>query len=88
MLAEGQLSHRQIACLTGVGRTTIGKLARGKLPSHERLLMVALEGPDSAAPARRCPGCGGLVHPPCQLCHVRRIRGQPKAGVPILSKDR
>jgi hypothetical protein len=45
----------------GVDAATVRKIRRG-VHSQQRLLRSLV----------RCPGCGGLVAPPCQLCAVRR----------------
>ena len=76
MLIEGQLSHRQIAAATGVGRTTVGAIAAGKRIVHEREELP----PEPEGPPRRCPGCGGLVYLPCQACHVRSVQAQRHRG--------
>jgi hypothetical protein len=74
LLAQGDLSQRQIACLAGVGRASVAAIAetrRCHLPEDGML-------GTSSHPAR-CPGCGGLVlFLPCRLCHVRSLLDRKK----------
>jgi transcriptional regulator with XRE-family HTH domain len=75
LLAEGKLSQRKIAQVTGVSRGTVGAVAAGKRPDYETLrgLYDEAEG-EPAGPPERCPGCGGMVYLPCRLCRVRGFR--------------
>jgi hypothetical protein len=66
LLAQGDLSQRQIARLAGVGRPAVAAIARMQSCHSE-----TEDEPTSTAPSVRCPGCGGLVVLPCRLCHVR-----------------
>ena len=72
LLADGQLSQRSIARLTGVSRGSVGTIASGKRPDYRAPGQPEddlLEEP--AGPPERCPGCGGKVYMPCRLCHMR-----------------
>src|ERR1700731_3679163 len=73
LLADGRISQRKIARLTGVSRGTVGAIARGRRP-----LDLRPKGPDEVfsrplAPPIRCRGCGGKVYMPCLLCRVRAL---------------
>lgn len=72
LLAQGELSQRKIAKRLGISRATIGAIAHGKRPDYEPRSKPEDELPHIAGPPRRCPGCGGLVWFPCQLCRVQR----------------
>lgn len=70
LLAEGRLSQRKIAKLTGISRATIGAIANGRRPDYQpRPANDLFDRPQG--PPRRCTGCGGLVYLPCKLCRVR-----------------
>lgn len=70
LLAEGQLSQRKIAKLTGISRATVGAIASGRRPDYEpRPAQELFDRPQG--PPRRCQGCGGMVYLPCKLCRVR-----------------
>lgn len=71
LLAEGRLSQRKIANLTGVSRATIGAIASGRRPDYPRPGGDDFGFCQPDAPIGRCPGCGGMVSLPCLLCHVR-----------------
>jgi hypothetical protein len=80
LLAEGRLSQRSIARLTGVSRGTIGAIASGKRPAPR-------EKPEEeempTGPPQRCPGCGGYVYLPCRLCRVRdALRKESPTRIP------
>lgn len=71
LLAEGALSYRAIARITGISRGTIGAIASGKRPDLRKRSEEkdeVLEGP-----LERCPACGGYVYMPCRLCRVRSM---------------
>jgi transcriptional regulator with XRE-family HTH domain len=73
LLAEGKLSQRKIARLTGVSRGTIGAIASGRRQARPRRISLwedELEVPDT--PPQRCPGCGGMVYMPCRLCRTQK----------------
>lgn len=72
LLAEGKLSQRVVANLTGASRATVNAIARGR-----RNVGFQSSTDTAAVFARRqrpqrCPGCGGMVYLPCHLCRVRR----------------
>lgn len=70
LLAEGRLSQRKIAKLTGISRATISAIASGRRPDYQpRPANDLFDRPQG--PPRRCLGCGGLVYLPCKLCRVR-----------------
>ena len=74
LLAEGKLSQRKIAKLTGVSRGTVHAVANGKRNVHPREpdeWEAGLEPP--SGPPQRCPVCGGLVFLPCRLCRTREF---------------
>jgi hypothetical protein len=87
LLAEGVLSQRKIAGLTGVSRGTVGAIASGARPDYAALRPPGDgEWEESAGPAVRCPGCGGMVYLPCRLCHVRTaIAKTPRPATPGLA---
>jgi len=73
LLANENLSHRNIASLTGVSRGTVGAIASGERPDYDVLLQEIGDGVDEpAGPPMRCPGCGGWVYMPCRLCNARK----------------
>ncbi len=83
LLADGKLSNRKIAGLTGVSRGTVAAIADGKRSDYEALQRARRETelPEPTGPPQRCPGCGGLVYMPCRLCHLRKALAQ-SAGPP------
>ena len=74
LLAEGDLSQRQIAKVMKVSRGTVGAVAVGK----RRPYYPRPEDPDeqSTGPVRRCPGCGGMATMPCRACRILEIKAQ------------
>jgi hypothetical protein len=76
LLAEGRLSGREIARLTGVSRGSVTSIARGK----RREPPPAPAKEVSAGPLTRCPGCGGMVHMPCRLCRLRARAADARLG--------
>ena len=82
LLAEGGLSQRKIAGLTGVSRGTVGAIARGKRPDYEAIRKKAAEKKpeEPAGPPRRCPTCGGMVILPCRVCRVRKLVAQHRVA--------
>jgi transcriptional regulator with XRE-family HTH domain len=79
LLAEGRLSQRKIAARARVSRGTVGAIAAGRRPDYEELRKRrAEEEVISAGPVERCPSCGGTVHLPCRLCHVRSLLARSK----------
>jgi hypothetical protein len=75
LLAEGHLSQRKIARWTGVSRGTVNAIARGERPDYEaRRHRQDDDFTLPSGPARRCPGCGGMVQMPCLLCRIRGLK--------------
>jgi hypothetical protein len=73
LLAEGKLSHRKIARLTGVSRGTIGAIASGKRCIRPRAMCLWEDEPVIPdTPPQRCPDCGGMVYMPCRVCRTRK----------------
>jgi transcriptional regulator with XRE-family HTH domain len=72
LLAETSLSKRKIARLSGVSRGTVLEIASGRRPDYDALL-AGEDWEEPTGPAVRCPGCGGLVCMPCQLCRMRKL---------------
>jgi hypothetical protein len=73
LLADGRISQRRIARLTGVSRGTVGAIARGRRPLDLRPKCADEESFRPLGPPARCRGCGGKVYMPCQLCRVRAL---------------
>ncbi len=66
LLADGQLSQRAVARVTGVSRSTVGAVAAGRRADYAaRVPTVRPNGPPE-----RCPGCGALVAMPCLACRM------------------
>jgi hypothetical protein len=74
LLADGKLSQRKIARLTGVSRGTISALAHGKWRRYEPRPRESDTPFDPDGIPVRCNGCGGMVLMPCLACHVRKLR--------------
>ena len=64
LIGQG-IGQREICRRTGISRTTIRRIARGQRTAAGR---------DHCQPARRCPGCGGLVYGECLLCRLARLK--------------
>lgn len=81
LLAEGRLSQRKIASLTGVSRGTVGAIASGQRvlqsPAPSALAEESF-APD--APIARCPICGAKVRMPCLACQLRANRERRRAA--------
>lgn len=76
LLALGNVSQRQIARQLRVSRGTVSAIASGKRPDYP---IRTPEEPELLLPPVRCPGCGGMVHPPCRACRVRKFRARQLA---------
>lgn len=76
MLAEGTFSHRKIAKAVGISRATVGKIASGERPDYEARRLARASEPEPTGPLTRCSGCGGMVHTPCRLCRIRKLKAQ------------
>lgn len=72
LLADGTLSQRQIAALTGISRGTVGAVASGK--RSDRLPQPTDDWDMPTGPIVRCASCGGRVIAPCRLCRVRELK--------------
>lgn len=82
LLVDESWSHRRIAVALGVGRSTVGRIARGDYapgPAARNASSLAGEtdhdeeellSPPRGA-AKRCPRCGAMVQQPCLACRVR-----------------
>ena len=78
------LSHRKIARMMGVSRSTVNLIASGqrrlKMPREPDLIQDAASGP-----VRRCPVHGTLVRMPCLACKIEALsrryrRPNPERG--------
>ena len=74
LLKIGALSQREIARSLGISRGTVHAIARGKRPVRAEPLWRGEGLMRPSGEPKRCPTCGGMVHMPCLLCEVRRIR--------------
>jgi hypothetical protein len=75
LLAAGEHSQRQIACLTRVSRGTVGAIAAGKRGEYSAPRHAGHpEFDEPAGPLSRCGGCGGMVRMPCRLCRIRVVK--------------
>lgn len=80
LLAEGKLSQRKIARITGTSRSTVGAIANGR--RHACLARSVEDGAEHFSlqqPPRRCPDCGGMVYMPCHLCRVREYAARKRS---------
>ena len=80
LLAKG-LSYRAIREMTGVGRDTIGKIARNERPDYEALRRAKQQEKEALKRTPRpirCPGCGHRVYPPCRICRARKALADGK----------
>jgi hypothetical protein len=73
LLADGRISQRRFARLTGVSRGTVGAIALGRRPLDLRPKCADEDSFRPLGPPARCRGCGGKVYMPCQLCRVRAV---------------
>jgi DNA-binding XRE family transcriptional regulator len=83
LLNAGHLSQRKIADKVGVSRGTVLTIAKGRWrgPLRRPKKNDAVETQPKGAP-ERCPGCGGLVYLPCQVCRARKINDARKKPPP------
>jgi hypothetical protein len=84
LLAEETLSQRKIGQLMGVSRGSVAAIASGRRPDYEELYHQSWDeqGDEPAGPPERCPGCGGMVYMPCQLCRARKTIAKRPRLVP------
>ena len=72
LLAEGKLSQRSIARITGLSRSSISAIARG---SRRAFIAAGVDDGvkffSTSQSPQRCPDCGGLVYLPCHACRIR-----------------
>ncbi len=81
LLADGRLSQRGIARLTGVSRGTVGAIASGRRPDYPRERPNGDQWPDVWGPLERCPACGSRVYMPCRACAARSLKvSRPRQG--------
>lgn len=78
-LLNQDVSQQAIADKLGVSRSTISAIANGRRGVFGREELRSRRRPrlgrvDVGVEAVRCPGCGGLVYPPCLLCRTREYR--------------
>ncbi len=66
-------SQREVAQIVGVSRVTVNRVASGEWAGYRRtVLSTATWHQPHPEPARRCPGCGGMVYLwPCLSCRLR-----------------
>jgi DNA-binding XRE family transcriptional regulator len=75
LLVAGELSQRQIAKHMGVSRGTVNNIAQGRrVLAKEPELLEEDDYFRPLGPLSRCPSCGGMVHQPCLLCHIRSLK--------------
>lgn len=71
LLAEGELSQREIRERTNVSRGTITAISMGRYVERRP---ADIEPESECGPVSRCRTCGGMVEMPCRLCHVRVLK--------------
>jgi len=81
LVAQGDLSQREIARLTGIGRSTVSNIVQGRWVDRPcRLASDKDRFPRPSGSPARCPTCGGRVYLPCLLCHVRQLKAKRGHG--------
>ncbi len=75
LLADGQMSHRQIAETVGMCRGSVSAIASGRRPDYETrrradALRSDAEEVLGSGAVERCPDCGALAAMPCRACHL------------------
>ncbi len=72
LLADGKLSQRSIARITGLSRSSVGAIARG---NRKAFIAASMEDGvkffSTSQSPERCPECGGMVYMPCHACRIR-----------------
>jgi hypothetical protein len=76
LLADGQLSQREIARKVNVSRGAVILIADRMLAGLEDPQSADLDIDEASGPPARCPTCGAMVYPPCRLCCTRQQLAQ------------
>lgn len=79
LLVGGELSQGEIARRWGVSRGTVNAIATGRRAARPSRSSHGEEPAFMRGPARRCPGCGGLVQMPCLACRLRAMQRDGRA---------
>ena len=85
LLAEDDLSQREIAKTVKASRGTVAAVASGKRRPYYPRPEDMNEEP--AGPVRRCPGCGGMATMPCRACRVRELRAESLKRCHVLDPE-
>lgn len=70
LLAEGKLSQRKIAVMTGVSRGSVSAIALGRRADYSTRDFNDEETLEPSGPPERCPKCGAMVYMPCLMCSL------------------
>ncbi|NUQ64172.1 MAG: winged helix-turn-helix domain-containing protein [Pirellulales bacterium] len=89
LLADGQLSHRQIARALDLSRSTVLAIAKGRRPEKQRAAKPKPKPVDDdvTGPVGWCPVCGATVMMPCLACHLRKRFEQDQAAPPTAGPE-
>ncbi len=89
LLAEGKLTHCQIAAASGVSRGTVEAVSSGRRTTRGRAPLRQYQpSVEPAEPPERCPGCGGMVYMPCRLCRQRAAKArEPRRPAELSAAD-
>jgi hypothetical protein len=74
LLAEGKLSQRKIAVVTGVSRGSVNAIAIGRRADYPTRELNEEKPRKPSGPPKRCPKCGAMVYMPCVACSLREQR--------------
>lgn len=86
LLADGEISQRQIAKKLRVARGTVNAIANGTRGSHGREMNRAKTGKLTSSdwltdlPQAKCPECGVVGYVPCIACEARAFRRRQLTG--------
>ena len=81
LLADGNLSQRNIAKQLGVSRGTVSAIASGKRPDYTvRCRQRSHDDFAPTGPVQRCPECGAMVLMPCLACRIRAMKREGRRG--------